>query len=624
MDTKTAQKQLVSLITEHLSDSIPVTRILTYKPSANGAVTGRFESSGRVYNFMFNGMEARYKPAMNADSALFSDYYLERFDAVVAPVKGARALPNCTSKSYSCKGDKGVGCVPLTKHCRMGSSAIGNERLGKIKSMSKSLAANGEDTEKVEATRAKIVEGRMAMAVENRAKREPKKVEKQPKRNGVEAINEKRKSLETKQAAMQEELRKIRDVIGKNEAYYDLSSKIDKYAGLLENYSLNPEVKKGQEERYNRRQEQFKKEMEAIFASTPVAQKATPEYKGKSTPFTRKAKTVVPVAPAKKEKATKTKKTPELTTKEMQGFMDGLRGAISTVAPISQVDTFKIDPKTRAISGTYTSNGAKFAFAINRDGSITTKSTKAKKRTDSVDVQCNPPNRPCTGEKGTRCVPPEESCRVDTPKTVAAGTSVLNHLDRLLDMHGVDAFTAKYQEMSEGSKKVADKKEPKPKDKDLEEDFSDSEKEEGDGEYDPKYERRKALVYFSHNIHPSEMGITEKEQDRMSDRELRKRLKDHAATLTKNKITGFDFDSDGSMHFKEAVPHEYDHNPNQPLWAQINSGSIDVKPQYKPEGEVNPQYDPSKPEKWVNPRTNRYNKKYLGTDVSSMKLLPRG
>ena len=178
MDTKTAQKQLVSLITEHLSDSIPVTRILTYKPSANGAVTGRFESSGRVYNFMFNGMEARYKPAMNADSALFSDYYLERFDAVVAPVKGARALPNCTSKSYSCKGDKGVGCVPLTKHCRMGSSAIGNERLGKIKSMSKSLAANGEDTEKVEATRAKIVEGRMAMAVENRAKREPKSLAK--------------------------------------------------------------------------------------------------------------------------------------------------------------------------------------------------------------------------------------------------------------------------------------------------------------------------------------------------------------------------------------------------------------------------------------------------------------
>ena len=179
MDTKTAQKQLVSLITEHLSDSIPVTRILTYKPSSSGAVTGRFESSGRVYNFMFNGVEARYKPAMNADSALFSDYYLERFDAAPRVASGKpRALPKCTSKSYSCKGQKGVACIPLTNHCKMANTAIGNERLGKIKSMSKFLAANGEDTTKTEATRAKIVEGRMALAVENRAKRTPKSLAK--------------------------------------------------------------------------------------------------------------------------------------------------------------------------------------------------------------------------------------------------------------------------------------------------------------------------------------------------------------------------------------------------------------------------------------------------------------
>jgi hypothetical protein len=272
MDTKTAQKQLVSLIIGHLNDSIPVTRILTYKPNSNGAVTGRFESAGRVYNFVFNGMEARYKPAMNADSALFSEYYLERFDAAPRVASGKpRALPKCTSKSYSCKGQKGVGCVPLTKHCRMGTSAIGNERLGKIKAMSKFLAANGEDTEKTEATRAKIVEGRMALAVENRAKREPKKIEKQSKRNGIEAINEKRKNLEAKQAAMEAGLKNIRATSGKNEAYYDLSAKIDKYAGLLENYSIHPEVKKGQEERYNRRQEQFKKEMEAIFAEHETA-----------------------------------------------------------------------------------------------------------------------------------------------------------------------------------------------------------------------------------------------------------------------------------------------------------------------------------------------------------------
>lgn len=179
MDIKTAQKQLVPLITEHLSESIPVTRILTYKPSSNGAVTGRFEAQGRVYNFVFNGMDARYKPAMNTDSALFSEYYLERFDTAPTKVRGVRALPKCTSKSYSCKGGKGIACIPLTNNCRMANTAIGNERLVKIKAMSKFLAANGEDAAKIEATRAKIVEGRMALAAENRAKREPKKIEEQ-------------------------------------------------------------------------------------------------------------------------------------------------------------------------------------------------------------------------------------------------------------------------------------------------------------------------------------------------------------------------------------------------------------------------------------------------------------
>jgi hypothetical protein len=156
---------------------------------------------------------------------------------------------------------------------------------------------------------AKIVEGRKALAAENRAKRTPRKIEKQPKRSRVEAINEKRKELEAKQSAMQAELRKIRDISGKNEAYYDLSAKIDKYAGLLENYSLNPEVEKGQKERYQRRQEQFEKEMEAIFAKHKAETKKTPEYKGKSVPFKRKEKIVEPT-PVKSD----TPKTPKKTT----------------------------------------------------------------------------------------------------------------------------------------------------------------------------------------------------------------------------------------------------------------------------------------------------------------------
>jgi len=212
MDIKTAQRQLIALITSHLNESIPVTRILTYKPSSNGAVTGRFESSGRVYNFVFNGRDARYKPALNADSALFSEYYLDsykqHFDAVVAPVKSTRALPKCTSKSYSCKGNVGVRCLPLTQNCKMGTSDIGNERLSKIKKLSSELAEsvmfdiepdpkNQKNLANLQKSQAAIVEKRMALAAENRAKREPKNLN--PKQNASQniSIEELRKGLES-------------------------------------------------------------------------------------------------------------------------------------------------------------------------------------------------------------------------------------------------------------------------------------------------------------------------------------------------------------------------------------------------------------------------------------------
>lgn len=174
MDTQAAQKQLVGLITQHLSESIPVTRILTYKPDKNGSVTGRFESLNRVFNFVFNGNDVRYKPAMNADSALFSKYYLQRLDATPTTPKGSRTLPKCTAISYSCKGEKGVRCLPLTQNCKIGTDAIGKERLNKIRTLSKSLATSERDTSKLEASQAKIIEQRMALAVENRAKKAPK------------------------------------------------------------------------------------------------------------------------------------------------------------------------------------------------------------------------------------------------------------------------------------------------------------------------------------------------------------------------------------------------------------------------------------------------------------------
>lgn len=175
MDTKAAQRQLVGLITQHLSESIPVTRILTYKPDKNGSVSGKFESLNRVFNFVFSGNDVRYKPAMNADSALFSELYLRRFDAAPATPRGTRALPKCTSKSYSCKGNVGVRCLPLNQNCKIGNSAIGNERLNKIKNLSKLLVEGGNFSSRLESDKDKIMEQRMALAVENRVKKGAKK-----------------------------------------------------------------------------------------------------------------------------------------------------------------------------------------------------------------------------------------------------------------------------------------------------------------------------------------------------------------------------------------------------------------------------------------------------------------
>ena len=171
MDTLTAQKQIVGLITDHLSESIPVTRILNYKPDKSGSVTGKFESLNRVFNFVFDGVNVKYKPAMNVDSALFSEYYLKRFDAAPATVKGARALPKCTSKSYSCKGNVGVRCLPLNQSCKLANTAIGNERLSKIKKMSQMLADKGHFSSRLEGAKDELIKKRMALAVENRAKK---------------------------------------------------------------------------------------------------------------------------------------------------------------------------------------------------------------------------------------------------------------------------------------------------------------------------------------------------------------------------------------------------------------------------------------------------------------------
>jgi len=133
LNLETQQKQLVALLTKQLAQQLTNPTILNYKPSANGNVTGKAKSSDRVLNFMITGYKVSVKPSANMDSNLFSHLYL-RLD-------GTRSNPTCTKNTYACKGEKGVGCIALTKICKRDErSTIGRERLDKIKALSIDIA----------------------------------------------------------------------------------------------------------------------------------------------------------------------------------------------------------------------------------------------------------------------------------------------------------------------------------------------------------------------------------------------------------------------------------------------------------------------------------------------------
>lgn len=144
----------------------------------------------------------------------------------------------------------------------------------------------------------------------------------------------------------------------------------------------------------------------------------------------------------------------ELTTDDIADFVANLRSAISKVSPVSKIDTFKINPKNKTVSGIYSTKFEKFAFTINRDGSISTKGVKAKGRTDAVAMTLRCGQTAGSRQCGGRCLPSEDTCHVDTPDVIEAGTHVLNHLDQMLT-HGIDTIADKYQELMSGAKDKA-------------------------------------------------------------------------------------------------------------------------------------------------------------------------
>lgn len=133
LNIESQKSQLVALLTKQIAAQIISPIIVNYKPSNDGVVTGKTRSGDRIFSFVINGYKVLIKPSGNTDSDLFSRLYL-RLD-------GTRSNPSCTKNTYACKGDKGVGCIALTKHCeRDERSTIGRERLDKIKALSVDIA----------------------------------------------------------------------------------------------------------------------------------------------------------------------------------------------------------------------------------------------------------------------------------------------------------------------------------------------------------------------------------------------------------------------------------------------------------------------------------------------------
>jgi hypothetical protein len=125
-DLKELQKKIANLLYQQLLQYFAQIQILSYKPSADGTVSGKFIGDQRNYNFILKGQQVQYLPTTtNTD----------RLDANVA-------VTSCSGSNHPCKGAKGTRCVPENQSCKQReSSPEGIARLNDISSLSKQITS---------------------------------------------------------------------------------------------------------------------------------------------------------------------------------------------------------------------------------------------------------------------------------------------------------------------------------------------------------------------------------------------------------------------------------------------------------------------------------------------------
>jgi len=123
-DLKALQKKITTLLYTQLQQYFKQVQILSYKPSADGKVSGKFVGDRRNYSFILSNNQVQYLPSAQTklDSAL--------------------AVVQCSGSNHPCKGEKGTRCVPDSQSCKQKeSSPEGIARLKEISDTSKEITA---------------------------------------------------------------------------------------------------------------------------------------------------------------------------------------------------------------------------------------------------------------------------------------------------------------------------------------------------------------------------------------------------------------------------------------------------------------------------------------------------
>jgi hypothetical protein len=125
-ELKELQKKISTLLYQQLSQYFKQVQILSYKPSGDGKVTGKFVGDRRNYNFVLSNNQLQYLPSTST-----------KMDAALAT-----GVTQCTGSNHPCKGEKGTRCVPDSQSCKQKEATPeGLARLKEIGDTSKAITA---------------------------------------------------------------------------------------------------------------------------------------------------------------------------------------------------------------------------------------------------------------------------------------------------------------------------------------------------------------------------------------------------------------------------------------------------------------------------------------------------